>query len=49
MKKWSNVTAKISKPRSRSNSHTRGYAWNKPGLMEMRIIVRIPDRFSKLI
>ncbi|MCR4565951.1 MAG: glycosyltransferase family 2 protein [Bacteroidales bacterium] len=25
------------------------YAWNKPGMLELRIVVRIPERFQKLI
>lgn len=25
------------------------YAWNKPGLLEMKLIVRIPDRFRDLV
>ncbi len=25
------------------------YAWNKPGMLGLRIIVRIPDRFQKLV
>ncbi|MBR1794986.1 MAG: glycosyltransferase family 2 protein [Bacteroidales bacterium] len=24
------------------------YAWNKPGMMELKIVVRIPDRFSQI-
>ncbi len=25
------------------------YAWNKPGMLELRIVVRIPERFQKII
>jgi len=25
------------------------YAWNKPGMLELKLIVRIPDRFSSLV
>ena len=25
------------------------YAWNKPGMLELKIVVRIPDRFRDLV
>ena len=37
---WTRVAEQVLRP---------PYAWNKPGLLEMKVIVRIPDRFRETV
>jgi hypothetical protein len=38
--RWTRVAEQVLRP---------PYAWNKPGLLEMKVIVRIPDRFRETV